>query len=436
MRRGTLGMAQPPFINVRSGDPLGADAAYDMTGFDRDDRVVVTAYTPRRWAPPAGPRLVPERVRVGVLGLGAVAQAVHLPLLDRLADRFEITAIADLSASLVQTVGERYRVPAAARFATLDELLAIQAIDGLLILTSGSHGEAILGGLDRGVAVFAEKPLAWTLAEADAIAARLAADLRRRLQVGYMKLYDPAVAEGLAIAGEDGRLGPIRSIEVCVLHPTSERQLAHARLLPPATDIPDEAIARRREEQARLLSIALGPAATALGRLYSDIVLGSIVHELALIRAFAGNPTGIDAVDVWPEERWPPSVAVAGRLGGDARFAIRWHFLPEFPDYREEVRVVGERATIELEFPSPYLLHAPTRLRIAELGDGGRRDTTYRSVAEAFEEELLAFHALIVDGLPPKAGAADGRADIVTSQRIVARRAQQDGLPITTEAPA
>ncbi len=379
---------------------------------------------------------MPERVRVGVLGLGAVAQAVHLPLLDRLGDRFSITAIADLSPGLVDTIGERYRVPAAGRFATLDALLAGGAIDALLILTSGSHGDAILAGLDRGVAVFAEKPLAWTLAETDAIAARLTADPARKLQVGYMKLYDPAVVEGLAVAGDSGRVGTIRSIEVCVLHPTSERQLAHARLLPAADDVPPEMIARLRDEQDRLRSIALGTPAPELGRLYSDIVLGSIVHELSLIRAFAGDPTGIDAVDVWPADRWPPSVAITGRLGGDARFAIRWHYLPEYPAYREGVRVVTERATIELEFPSPYLLHAPTDLRIAELADGARRDTNPRSVVEAFEEELLAFHALVVDGRPPKAGMAEGRADIVTSQRIMARSAAQAGLPIETEAPA
>ena len=53
-----------------------------------------------------------------------------------------------------------------------------------------------------------------------------------------MKLYDPAVVEGLAVAADLGRVGPIRSIEVRVLHPTSERQLAHARLLPPPDRYP------------------------------------------------------------------------------------------------------------------------------------------------------------------------------------------------------
>lgn len=379
---------------------------------------------------------MPDRVRIGVLGLGAVAQAVHLPIIERLGDRFQVAAVADLSAGLADAMGERYRVPPTSRFTTLDAMLDGAALDGLLILSSGSHGDAILAGLDRGIAVFTEKPLAWTLAEADAIAARLTADTRTRLQVGYMKLYDPAVVEGVAVAADTGRVGAIRSIEVCVLHPTGESQLAHARLLPPPGDIAPETIDALRSEEDRLLGVALGPAAAALGRLYANVVLGSIVHDLAIIRAFAGDPIGIDAVDVWPADRWLPSVAITGRLDGDARFAIRWHFLPDYAAYREEVRVVTDRATIELEFPTPYLLNAPTELRIAERSATGRRDTQGRSMVEAFDEELVAFHALVVDGAAPKAGVVEGRADIVTSQLVAARRAGDIGIPIQTEVPA
>ena len=372
----------------------------------------------------------PERVRLAILGLGAVAQAVHLPLLDRLADRFSIGAIADLSPSLVAVIGDRYRVPARARFDGLDGLLTADGIDGLLVLTSGSHGSAVIAGLDRGWAVFAEKPLAWTLAEADAIAEQLAADPACRLQLGYMKLYDPAVVRGVAAAAS---LGPVRSIEVTVLHPSDRRQMSHARLLPPPTDVPAATIDSIRAEADRLRTLAVGSSGD-LARLYSDIVLGSIVHDLALIRAFASDPTGIDLVDTWPAERWPPSVAIAGRLEGEARFAVRWHFLPDYAAYREEVRVVYEAATIELEFPSPYLLHAPTRLRITELEGDARRDRRYTSVGESFEEELLAFHSLVTTGRQPLAGLHEGRADIVTSQRIAARYAVQLGLPISGEA--
>ncbi len=393
-------------------------------------------------ASPAESTDPPEQVRVAILGLGAVAQAVHLPLLDRLADHFSIGAIADLSPSLVAAIGDRYRVPERMRFNGLDGLLSADGIDGMLVLTSGSHGSAVLAGLDRGWSVFAEKPLAWTLAEADAIAERLATDPSRKLQLGYMKLYDPAVVRGIATArgtgheGGDGptvRFGPVRSIEVTVLHPSDERQLSHARLLPPPTDVPAAMLDSIRAEADRLRNLAAGPSGD-VARLYSDIVLGSIVHDLALIRAFASDPIGIDLVDTWPAGRWPPSVAIAGRLENEGRFAVRWHFLPDYAAYREAVRVVYEAATIELEFPSPYLLHAPTQLRITELEGDARRDRRYVSVVEAFEEELLAFHGLVTTGRQPLAGLREGRADIVTSQLIAARFAAQLGLPIKGEA--
>jgi predicted dehydrogenase len=386
-----------------------------------------------------------QRVRVGIVGLGAVAQAVHLPLLDRLGAQFRIAAIADLSAALVEAIGERYRVPVAERYLGIDALLTSRSIDALIILTSGSHGAATLAGLDRGLPVFVEKPLAFTLGEADAIAAALVPAPGRdgsavqppRLQVGYMKLHDPAVVRALEFGAEANGRGPIRSIDVTVLHPTSEAQLAHARLLPPPGDVPAEVIANLRAADDRLRAVALGDeAASSIGPLYSGILLGSVVHDLAIIRAFAGDPIRIDAVDVWPDETWPPSVAVAGRLAAGGRFSIRWHFLPDYPAYREEVRVVREGSTIELEFPAPYLLHAPTALRITDIDRGARRDVSVSALDEAFENELLAFHALVVDGTPPPSGVSEGRADIVTCQRIAARYAAQRGIDIGGEAAA
>ena len=383
-----------------------------------------------------GPGAPTDRVRLGIVGLGAVAQAVHLPLVERLRDAFSIGAIADLSASLTHAIGERYQVESDRRFGTLDELVDAGGIDGLLILTSGSHGPAVVRGLDAGLAIFAEKPLAFTLAETDAIGARLGPGEGARLQLGYMKLYDPAVLHARRVAADRG-LGTPRAIEVTVLHPTSGSQLAHARLLPPPSDVPEGVLAPLLAETERLQRAALGDgAAAAFGRLYSDILLGSVVHELALVRAFASDPTAIDGVAVWPEGVWPPSVELAGWLPADGRVSVRWHFLPDYPAYREEVRVVYERATIELAFPSPYLLHRPTTLRIAMNEDSGRRDEVWTSTDEAFETELLAFHAMAVDGEPPLAGLADGRADIVTCQRAIASLAARHGVAIGGEAAA
>jgi len=372
------------------------------------------------------------RLRVGLAGLGAAAQAIHLPLLARLGDTFEIAAICDLSPGLLTALGDRYQVPATARFASVDELLDGTSLDGLLVLTSGSHGAVAQAALDRGIPVLCEKPLAFTLAEADALAASPNAG---RLLLGYMKVFDPAVVEATRISADAASgLGPLRAIEVTVLHPTSESQLAFAHLLSQPTHFDAGGASRLQEVTDELVRRAIGPAADELGRLYANALLGSIVHELSVIRSVAGQVVAIDRVDTWPPDEFPASIGLAGRLADGARVTIGWHFLEDYPAYREDIRFHHVGGSVELTFPSPYRLHEPTLLTVSTGRNETRRRLLFDSIDEAFENELLAFRDLIRDGTPPRTGIADGRADIVTCQQAIARLAAQRGIEIGGEA--
>ena len=119
---------------------------------------------------------------------------------------------------------------------------------------------------------------------------------------------------------------------------------------------------------------------------------------------------------------------------GGVRLGLRWHYLDRYPGYREEVRVHHERGSVALTFPSPYLLNAPTVLTVTDRDGDAARVRTHRSTVEAFERELLAFHRLVTDGQPPAAGIVEGRADIMTCQRIVRRLAAGRGVELGGEA--
>ena len=362
----------------------------------------------------------PIRVRIGVFGTGAVAQAVHLPLLAKRADLFEVVSLCDLSRATLDAVGVRYGVSSERRFGSLGELLAARGIDAVMILSSGSHGAAAAAAARAGLPVFCEKPLAYTLAETEELT-------EARLALGYMKLYDPAVVRAREIVR---KRSPARSIEVTVLHPSAASQLAHAGPLATAADVPPETLARLRHESDALAERALGMAARELGRLYTDVLLGSVVHDLAVVRDLVGDPVRIDHAETWGET----SVVILATLPGEARLSIRWHYLEGYPAYREEVAVHDERGTVAVVFPSPYLLHAATVLTVAEAEDGAVRTTRFRSTAEAFERELAAFYELVTTGAPPASGVAEGRADIVTCQAVVRRLAEQRGLELGGEA--
>jgi myo-inositol 2-dehydrogenase / D-chiro-inositol 1-dehydrogenase len=373
-------------------------------------------------------------LRLGIAGLGAVAQSVYLPLLARLPERFAIAAVCELAPSTRDAIGARYGLPPGARHASFGAMLEAGAIDAIVVLTTGSHAEVAALALESGIAVLCEKPLAYTRAAVDALEAVIART-GGRLLLGYMKLYDPAVAEAARVLREAGsELGALRAVEVTVLHPRSESQRAFAHLLPPAADVAPEARTDLRLRLDEDRSTALGPAAMELGELYTDILLGSVVHDLAVVRHLAGDPAAIDAVSLRAEGGWPPSLTISGRLAGGASLSIGWHLLPEYPAYREDVRFHHERGSVELTFPAPYRLHLPTRLEVTTgAGETLRRART-EAVEEAFEQQLFAFEALVREGRPPLAGVTEGRRDIVTCQAIAARLAAQRGLELGGEA--
>ena len=62
------------------------------------------------------------------------------------------------------------------------------------------------------------------------------------------------------------------------------------------------------------------------------------------------------------------------------------------------------------------------------------RATRHVSNEEAFESQLLAFQAYVVDGTPPPSGIAEGRIDVVTCQAVARTLAALRGWPIGGEA--
>ncbi|MFE9201387.1 Gfo/Idh/MocA family protein [Micromonospora sp. NPDC007230] len=369
-----------------------------------------------------------KRIRIAVAGLGVIARTVHLPLLQRRADLFDVVALSDLSPARLAELGDRYGVEPARRYADAADLLDGGGCDAVLLATSGSHGELAAAALDRGLPVLCEKPLAYTLAETDRLTGAA-------LMVGYMKQYDPAVAEAVRLLDGIGGAAAVHAVEVTVLHAAGEQQLAFAHLPPPPRDVPAAAEARLREADARLLDAAVGGDAGA--RVLYQILINSISHDLSLLRLFTGPPATVDHVATWPlapDGPAEPSVEISGRLPAGGRYGIRWLNLPDCPAYRETVTLHHARGTLELVFPSPYLLNAPTTLTAVDRHSGGERRAQFRSVTEAFEQELVAFHAMVTAGTRPLTGVAEGAADLRTSQQVVRRYGELTGAAIGGEA--
>jgi predicted dehydrogenase len=104
------------------------------------------------------------------VGCGFAAEHRHLPTLARSSD-LSVTAVADLDEGARTRVGEHFGI--ARRHGSAAELAADPEVEAVAICTpTGAHVEGAMAALDAGKHVFVEKPLALTLADADALIER------------------------------------------------------------------------------------------------------------------------------------------------------------------------------------------------------------------------------------------------------------------------
>jgi scyllo-inositol 2-dehydrogenase (NAD+) len=144
-----------------------------------------------------------KKLGVGVLGVGEMGKR-HAENLRRLAPEARLVAIADASAERARVVAEELEIEN--WYSSLDAMLERKDLDAVLIATPDKfHAQAVEAAVRAGKDVLCEKPLALNLADARA-AIDAVAKSGRRLQVGFMRRYDPAYAAAMKRieAGEIG----------------------------------------------------------------------------------------------------------------------------------------------------------------------------------------------------------------------------------------
>jgi len=129
-----------------------------------------------------------EKTKVGIIGLGGIAQLVHLPILNKQAN-VSIEAICDLTKSRLKSVGDKYNI--SKRYLDYNELLALEEIEAVIIATpTNTHSEIALEALKAGKDTLVEKPMARTSEEAKRIH-EAAKKYKKHLMIGMNLRYRP-----------------------------------------------------------------------------------------------------------------------------------------------------------------------------------------------------------------------------------------------------
>src|SRR5579871_980025 len=109
-----------------------------------------------------------SRLKIGIIGCGAIAQIQHLPNLVRRDDIFEVRALCDLSARLLDALGEAHGVPPERRFLDYHRMVESD-VDAVIVCPAGSHAPPTIAAARAGKHVFVEKPMCYTEDEARAM---------------------------------------------------------------------------------------------------------------------------------------------------------------------------------------------------------------------------------------------------------------------------
>ncbi len=354
-------------------------------------------------------------LRVGVVGCGLVAQAMHLHYLSALRDRFEIAGLAEPSATVREGLGARYGVTGL--HADYRSLIDAGGLDAVVVTSpAGTHAQVVLAALDAGLHVFVEKPMCITLADADAIVSTRDR-ASRVVQVGTMKRFDPAYERMLAELPETA--DELRYVSVVVNDPEFDPYFDPWEILR-GSDVPGEVIDEARLMEAEQVEAAVGAGDPDTVRAFSESFLGSMLHDLNVVHGLLDHmgeplPAKVVSGDWWNEGR---AVTGALRLANGGRADLAWiQLLPTF-EYRETISFFFDDSVRTLTFPSPWLKQRPTEYRVSAR-DGRTNDVRVaESYEETFARELAHFHACITDGMPCRTPPEQARMDIDVLTRM------------------
>jgi predicted dehydrogenase len=360
-------------------------------------------------APGEGDRLrAVQRLKIGVIGCGAIAQIQHLPHLRELDDQFAIGGLSDLSPKLLEYVGDQYGVPTERRFVDYHELVHSD-IDGVIVCPSSSHAPPSIAAAEAGKHVLVEKPMCTTVREARAMveAADRAGVL---LMVAYMKRHEPAYRFAQQRVSE---MSDVRFIQINHLHPDNDLHTAEFNVRR-FDDIPPDARAQWQVEQQGLIAEALdyadgGSVPPDVAHAY-NLILGSMIHDIGNLHGLFGAPRRVLSSEIWLDGR---AISTVLDYGDERRAVASWVDLPELWEFKETLEVYGSRQRVLVSFPTGFARGLPSYVTLHGMDDDGtpwRREYAWHD--NPFKLELQHFGECIRTGSPAATTGRDAIADI------------------------
>src|SRR5687768_12648978 len=151
-----------------------------------------------------------SEVRVGLIGVGAMPQTAHLPILSKMRG-VKVAALCDNDGGKTRAIAQRYDVRDV--FTDIDDMLELEELDAVVVATPNHlHEPHVLSALRAKVHVLCGRPLALSVRGVERLLAA-AAKTERILQVDNHNRFraDTQTLDRFLHGGELGKLVGIRA---------------------------------------------------------------------------------------------------------------------------------------------------------------------------------------------------------------------------------
>ncbi|QHW30570.1 Gfo/Idh/MocA family oxidoreductase [Paenibacillus rhizovicinus] len=353
-----------------------------------------------------------KRLNVGLIGLGEVAQVIHLPVLQSLPEQYRIAAICDISQKLVEQIGSQYNVENL--YTDMNELVKQADLDIVFVLNSDEyHAECAIQAANNKKHVFIEKPMCLTNSEADAI---IEARDRNGVQImiGYMRRYAASFVQAVQeIGGMDNityaRVRDIIGQNHFFIRPTS-RTVSF-------DDIPEAAKKDRSERAERLGREATGlePENPLFG--FYRLLAGLGSHDLSAMREAIGMPKAVLAAKLSTHS----DSIFLNALFDYGTFSVTYEMgMDQQGRFDAHVEVYASRKSVKVQYDTPYIRHLPTKLLVNETEGETYTESVIRpTFTDSYTLELKYLHEVITQNLTPKTTVEDSKEDLKIYQMVM-----------------
>lgn len=350
-----------------------------------------------------------KKIKIGIIGLGEVAQIMHIPALNRLQNHFEIIAISDISETLVEHIQKRYHIKHS--FTNASELIRHDDVEAVMILSPDQlHSLQAAEAVALKKPVFLEKPACLLADEASKLDA-LASANQTPIMVAYMRCYTSAFEKAQQQLKNFGSISHVRAFDLQREGPYFFNQVEEPFI---ADDCDMNAIAEAKEIEAQNRKDLLGDNASDLLWKCHRVITGAAIHNLSALRNLIGSPK--DVVCAYAS-KGGENITVVFDYGD---FSCLYEIvIDNIARVDANIEIMSEYESIKLHYTTPYIRNLPTKLEVQKSDETTNQVTTFGPFYDdPFKTEILHFYDVVTGKAELKTDLAGAIKDLQLCEAI------------------